>query len=155
MTERTFLSSVQKELGTERRAILDMIRLCRTAGVRAPEFRQDGGQFVQTLWRPASAASERVEAHEAHDEAHDPISWSERRIMAACLAAPRSTVELLATLGYTMRTGNFKRGLKKLLALHLLEMSMPDSPRSKNQMYRLTDKGRAWLAAQSTTGGQS
>jgi len=152
IAEPMFLATYAEKAGS---GILDMIRLCRTAGVRAPEFRQDGGQFVQTLWRPASAASERVEAHEAHDEAHDPISWSERRIMAACLAAPRSTPELLTTLGYTMRTGNFKRGLKKLLALHLLEMSMPDSPRSKNQMYRLTDKGRAWLAAQSTTGGQS
>jgi len=151
IAEPMFLATYAEKAGS---GILDMIRLCRTAGVRAPEFRQDGGQFVQILWRPASAASERVEAHEAHDEAHDPISWSERRIMAACLAAPRSTVELLATLGYTMRTGNFKRGLKKLLALHLLEMSMPDSPRSKNQMYRLTDKGRAWLATQSTMGGQ-
>jgi len=31
---------------------LDMIALCKTAGLKSPEFRQDGGQFVQTLWRP-------------------------------------------------------------------------------------------------------
>jgi hypothetical protein len=29
-----------------------MIRLCKAAGVPAPQFRQDGGQFVQTLRRP-------------------------------------------------------------------------------------------------------
>jgi ATP-dependent DNA helicase RecG len=145
-----------------------MIALCQQANLPAPQFRQDGGQFVQTLWRPQTTASPQGDrpsqatqsddgqhkANEAHDEAHDPVSWSERRIMAACLAAPRSTTELLTTLGYAVRTGNFKRGLKNLIALNLLEMSMPDSPRSKKQKYRLTDKGRALLATQSTTGGQ-
>jgi len=162
IAEPMFLATYAEKAGS---GILDMIKLCRAAGVRAPEFRQDGGQFVQTLWRPKTTVSpqgdqpcqttqsddDQHKAHEAHDEAHDPVSWSERRIMAACLAAPRSTPELLTTLGYTVRTGNFKRGLKNLIALNLLEMSMPDSPRSKNQMYRLTDKGRAWLATQ---GGQ-
>lgn len=85
-------------------------------------------------------------AHEAYDEAHEPISLSERRIMAACLVSPQSSPELLTALGYTARTGNFKRGLKNLIALNLLEMNMPDTPRSKNQKYRLTEKGRTWLA---------
>jgi len=31
--------------------ILDMIALCREAGLPAPEFRQDAGQFIQTIWR--------------------------------------------------------------------------------------------------------
>ena len=141
-----------------------MIKLCRMAGVRAPEFRQDGGQFVQTLWRPQTTASPQGDrssqatqsndgrhkahdkAHEAHDEAHEPISLSEHRIMTACLASPQSSPELLTALGYAARTGNFKRGLKHLIDLNMLEMSMPDSPRSKNQKYRLTEKGRAWLA---------
>jgi ATP-dependent DNA helicase RecG len=30
---------------------LDMIALCREAGLPEPDFRQDGGQFVMTLWR--------------------------------------------------------------------------------------------------------
>jgi predicted HTH transcriptional regulator len=34
--------------------ILDMIALCREARLAKPEFRQDGGQFVQTLWRPVT-----------------------------------------------------------------------------------------------------
>ena len=29
--------------------ILDMIRLCQQAGLPEPEYRQDGGMFVQTL----------------------------------------------------------------------------------------------------------
>ena len=31
--------------------ILDAIKLCRDAGLPEPEFRQDGGQFVMTIWR--------------------------------------------------------------------------------------------------------
>ena len=34
---------------------LDMISQCAQAGLLAPEFRQDGGQFIQTLWRPKGA----------------------------------------------------------------------------------------------------
>lgn len=151
-----FISSVQKELTAERRAVRDFVR---------------SGQFVQTLWRPKTAiAAQRDrpsrptqsaiqsvgglekahdEAHEAHDEAHEPISWSERRIMEACFASPRSTPELLAALGYAVRTGNFKRGLTRLIAMEMLEMSMPGKPRSKNQKYRLTAKGRRLIKEKS------
>ncbi len=31
--------------------ILDMIDLCRKAELPEPDFRQDGGQFIQTMWR--------------------------------------------------------------------------------------------------------
>ena len=36
------------------------------------------------------------------------------------------------------------------IALGLLEMTIPDKPRSSRQKYRLTDKGRAWLASAKT-----
>ena len=46
-TVSLFISSVQKA-GS---GILDMIGLCRDADLPAPEFRQDGGMFVQTMRR--------------------------------------------------------------------------------------------------------
>ncbi len=168
IAEPMFLATYAEKAGS---GILDMLARCHKAGLRGVEFREDGGQFVQTLWRPKrdrlhtlpppsrsprSGAGKRKaydeayeahdEAHETHDEAHEPISWSERRIMETCLVSARCTPELLTALGYAARTGNFKRGLKRLIAMALLEMSMPGKPRSKNQKYRLTDKGRAWLA---------
>ena len=66
--------------------------------------------------------------------------------MEACHASSRSTLELLSFLGYAVRTGNFKRGLNRLIAVDLQEMSMPDKPRSGNQKYRLSAKGHIWLA---------
>jgi ATP-dependent DNA helicase RecG len=162
IAEPMFLATYAEKAGS---GILDMIKLCREAGVRAPAFRQDGGQFVQTLWRPKAVVAAQSDqpsrptrqairsivsqskAHdEAHDEAHEPISWVEHRIMEACQDSSRSTPELLSVLGYAVRTGNFKRGLKRLIAMDLLEMSMPGKPRSRNQNYRLSAKGRIWLA---------
>jgi len=32
-----------------------------------------------------------------------------------------------------------------LLVAELVEMTVPDKPRSRLQKYRLTEKGRAWL----------
>ena len=37
--------------------------------------------------------------------------------------------------------------LDQLLADSLLERTLPDKPNSRLQKYRLTEKGRAWLAA--------
>ena len=34
-----------------------------------------------------------------------------------------------------------------LLGDGLVELTIPDKPRSSKQKYRLTDKGRAWLAS--------
>ena len=96
----------------------------------------------------SGSSNDRGKAHEkAHDWVREPINHSERQILGACRTAPRSTPELLKTLGYTTRTGNFKRGLKHLLEMQLLELSMPDHPRSKTQKYILTAKGRTWLVA--------
>ena len=128
------------------------------AGLRGVDLREDGGQFVQTLWRPKRDGVAHIDRpsqqnrsgdgkSKAHNEAHDALSWSEQRIMETCLASPRTAPELLMVLGYVARTEDFKRGLESLIAMSLLEMSMPGKPRSKSQKYRLTDKGRAWLAS--------
>ena len=37
--------------------------------------------------------------------------------------------------------------LKPALALQVIEMTMPDTPRSSKQRYRLTATGRRWLEA--------
>ena len=52
IAEPLFLTRYIEKAGT---GILDMIGLCEDAELRAPEFRQEGGQFIQTLWRPKGA----------------------------------------------------------------------------------------------------
>lgn len=48
IAEPLFLAHYIEKAGS---GTLDMIALCREAGLPEPEFRQDGGQFVMTLWR--------------------------------------------------------------------------------------------------------
>ena len=81
-----------------------------------------------------------------HDGVHDDVTATARRILACCSEAA-STPELLTALGYTSRTRNFREGLSSLLEAGLLEMTIPSAPRSKNQRYRLTDKGQAYLGS--------
>ena len=48
LAEPLFLAHYAEKAGT---GTIDMIALCREAGLPEPEFRQDGGQFVMTLGR--------------------------------------------------------------------------------------------------------
>ncbi len=120
-----------------------VVRFRPKAGTISPKFTEPPG--------PKSAPSRsQVEAHdEAHDEAHEPMTEAQRKVLAACGDAPKSAPELLQHLGYRQRTGNFKKALARLLARSLLERTLPAKARSRLQKYRLTDKGRAWLARQS------
>ncbi len=98
------------------------------------------------------------EAHgEAHDGVHDGVydgvhdgvhdgelAPTARKIMP-CLLEPKSTPEILALLGYTRRTRNYESAMRTLLEREIVEMTIPNKPRSKNQKYRLTAKGKQAL----------
>lgn len=68
-------------------------------------------------------------------------------ILQSCLVNERSGKEILEIAGYKSRTGNFKKGLQKLINFQLLEMTIPDKPKSRLQKYRLTEKGRKYIGA--------
>ena len=53
---------------------------------------------------------------------------------------------LQSALGLSDRKSFRERYLKPALAEGLIEMTIPDKPNSSLQKYRLTDKGRQWLA---------
>ena len=55
--------------------------------------------------------------------------------------------DILQQLGYSQRTGNFKRALEKVVQLNLIEQTLPTKPNSRLQKYRLTPKGAAHLAS--------
>ena len=88
---------------------------------------------------------------EAHDEAHDRsaanLNPTERCILNACGKGPRKASELIGVLGYKSRTGNFKRSLNRLLDLRVLKRTLRNTPRSRNQKYRLTELGEKMLSS--------
>ena len=89
-----------------------------------------------------------TEKHDGvHDGVHDINLNQTEQDLLSCLKAPKTTPKILLKLGYPRRTRNYESAKNRLLALKLIEMTIPDKPRSKNQEYRLTSKGQALLAS--------
>jgi ATP-dependent DNA helicase RecG len=59
---------------------------------------------------------------------------------------PHSITELMEWVGRRNRTKFREEILNQLLETRLVEMTIPDKPRSSKQKYRLTEKGREFQA---------
>ncbi len=130
--EPAFLAHYAEKAGS---GILDMIKLCKAAKIPAPDFRQDGGQFVQTLWRAKSAATQ--SPTQSPTQSLDPIG----SVVFALKQGERSSGDLRQTLGVKHRPTFRKNYLHPALKAGLVELTMPDKPNSRLQKYRLTKKG--------------
>ena len=64
------------------------------------------------------------------------------RNLIRSLDGERARSEILQSLGLKDRTNLAKEYVQPALAEGLIEMTIPDKPRSSKQKYRLTDKGR-------------
>jgi len=60
--------------------------------------------------------------------------------------AAAGTTELMARLGLSHRPSFYYGYLQPALAAGEIEMTIPEKPRSSQQRYRLTEKGRETLA---------
>lgn len=124
-------------------------RAMQQNGSPDPVFDTDEGRtyFVVRLpIHPAfleAQAGGATEAHdEAHDGAHDGLNETEIRVLKALQAGALGTPELLARLGLKSISGGLKKAVERLSDAGLIEFTIPDRPRSKNQKRRLTEKGR-------------
>jgi len=103
---------------------------------------------IQPITRQVEAQEAQVEAQEVRFEL---VEW-EVSLLQACSQKAATGKELLEAAGYSSRTGNFKRGLEKLILLELVAMTIPDKPTSRLQKYRLTGKGWNVLKKQTQQG---
>jgi ATP-dependent DNA helicase RecG len=104
------------------------------------ELLETGNSF-QVRFVKVSAQGEAHEAQDEAQEAQDELVNIDYRILTSCRKQPLSGSELLNEVGYSTRTGNFKKSLSKLLSRKLIEMTIPDKPTSSKQRYRITKKG--------------
>lgn len=70
------------------------------------------------------------------------------KVVSLLVEGSRSASEISTAMGQKRVSGQLKVVLGGLLTKQQVELTIPDKPRSRYQRYRLTEKGRAWLAAQ-------
>jgi ATP-dependent DNA helicase RecG len=73
------------------------------------------------------------------------LSRHQVEILEKC-SEPTALVDLMAIADRSDRTKFRHHLLNPLLEASLIEMTIPDKPRSSKQRYRLTDSGRHWLS---------
>ena len=114
-----------------------MIARCKQAGLPTPEFRQEGGQFIQKLSRPNPAVTPQV-----------------GKVLDATANEARSREELQTAAGMMDREHFRKAYVEPLVTAGWLERTIPDKPTSRLQKYRLTTKGRDWLVGEMKGGAK-
>ena len=124
------------------RGTVKIVDECKKAGLPEPEFREEFGGLSVNFRKADKAQEAQVEAQEAQVEL---LNW-QREVMKYCFDDEKTGNEIMKIAGYSSRTGNFKKGLQRLLDYQLLELTIPDKPQSRLQKYRLTDKGRRLIA---------
>jgi predicted HTH transcriptional regulator len=160
IAEPLFLARYAEKAGS---GILDMIARCRESGLPAPEFRQSGGQFIQTLGRPRPRVAPEVAVTEGAGPESRPESRSESRpewwrarpewrsewgvdsvhdrLLAALQAGPRRRSELASALGHSTVSGALRRALHDLREVGLVVYTIPEKPGSRLQRYRFVRPG--------------
>lgn len=121
-------------------------------GVDAPNRR--AAETAATQGREGSRSGGQVGGQAEHQGVQVGVQVSldsrESAILEACVAAPASSRELQTASGYSSRGRRFRQRLRRLLDEQLLALTVPDHPNSSRQKYRLTDRGRAALAGETS-----
>jgi ATP-dependent DNA helicase RecG len=120
-----------------------VVEACRTSGVEPPEFSEQAG--VVTVMFKAAVGPEAVKGPRGH-QVGTKSALSRHQVQVLEIASvPRSLQDLMEPSGRTDRTKFRDQVLRPLLKAGLLEMTIPDKPRSSRQQYRTTRAGAALL----------
>ena len=119
----------------------------REQGYPEPMFSTNG--FFTAVFQPIVAATGHEETHETVESTpqvgtKSGPSRDQVRILDKCLQ-DSSMSELLALAGRTNRTKFRNQVINPLISAGLIEMTIPDKPRSSKQRYRTTEAGRSIL----------
>lgn len=125
----------------------EIFRLLKKAGLQEPVFSLDEG-FKVIIWRPMDATDSKIQAGvELGVESN-----MQDMILTFLYSSNHSKKELAVKLGKAKPTRYLNDLVKKMLALDLIEYTIPEKPNSRLQKYRLTIKGKV---LKKTLGGKS
>ena len=118
-----------------------VIEACRAYGIADPTFTEISGGVTVAF------KAEVVATAPSRDQAGTKLGLSRDQVQLLELAVDSRTLpELMAPSGRTNRTKFRDQVLHPLLEARLLEMTLPDKPRSPKQQYRTTAAGKKLLA---------
>lgn len=123
-----------------------MFREAETLGLPAPEIAEIGMRLRFIVYLAKTIPLQRADARAGAQSGAQSRAQSEA-VLLALSDTPLSAAELTNVLGLETKTGAFKRAVKALLDQGLIAYTLPDKPTSRLQKYRLSDQGRALLAA--------
>jgi len=129
-----------------------IVELCTRAGHPEPTFDEVAGSVVVTF-RPASGniAVPKVTG-EVTPEVAPQVTPEVGRLLPVCVQ-PQTRKELQRSLHLSDEKSFRRTCLVPALQAGLIEMTLPEKPNSRFQKYRLTAKGRAWLATHGRASG--
>ena len=154
------------------RGIGDIVRACRAAGTVEPRWELEPGGlrlefvFVGTASESIPGGAVRGTGGSAREaggtEPTRPESQPESRpesrpeslaarVLRQLAEGPMSKSDLSRSLGQSSVSGQLNKVIRALLAEGSIGYTIPEKPRSRLQMYRLTDEGRA--AIEGLSGG--
>ena len=129
-----YLTQYIEEMGT---GTLDMIHRCSDAGLPEPEFTDSGG-FKTTIWRAKPPEQIKVQPVSLRGELKS-------RVLNLLVDGPMSRSELSKQLGHKKASGQLYNVVRDLLGDRMIEYTLPETPRSRRQQYRLTERGKTEL----------
>lgn len=119
-------------------------RTCRDYGVAEPVFEVSEHWVTTTFKRPIAQVGTKSGPSRDQVGTKSALSRHQVEILEKCAEDQPLTI-LMKIAGRSNRTKFRDQVLSPLLAQGFLKMTLPDKPRSRNQKYRLTAKGKALI----------
>jgi len=120
-----------------------VIEACRAHGIAEPTFTEGSGAVTVTFKAEVVADLGRAQSQVGPKSV---LSAAQVQVLEIASVA-RSLPELMAPSGVKNKTRFRDQVVAPLLDAGLLEMTVPDKPRSSKQQYCITDAGRVALVA--------
>jgi ATP-dependent DNA helicase RecG len=122
-----------------------VVEACRAYGIAEPTFIEASGAVTVTFKAEVVGGARDLVPGGHQVGTKSALSLYQVQVLELA-GVPRALAELMVPSGRTDRTKFRDQVVAPLLDAGLLEMTIPDKPRSSKQQYRITEAGRAALA---------